>query len=87
LTSDEYNLSIEEIGLKVGQDYQEQIKRERSEFEEQIQNERKLFQEKTDSINRDHFEHLQVLRDQLAESYNQQFKDLKKNYEDLDLQR
>jgi chromosome segregation ATPase len=87
LTSDEYNHAIEEIRLKVGQDYQEQIKRERSEFEEQIQNERKLFQGKTDSINRNHNEHLQVLRDQLAASYSQQFENMKKNYEDLDLQR
>jgi uncharacterized Zn finger protein (UPF0148 family) len=75
LTSDEYNHAIEEISLKVREDYQEQIKRERSEFEEQIQNDRKLFQEKTDSINTNHNEHLQVLKDQLAASYNQQFQE------------
>lgn len=40
LTSDEYKHAIEEISLKVGEDYQEQFKRERSEYEEQILNER-----------------------------------------------
>ena len=79
LTSDEYNHAIEEIRLKLGENYQEQIKCERSQYEEQIQNERKLFQEKTESINRNHTEQLQVLRDQLAASYNQQFEYLKKN--------
>lgn len=60
LTSDEYKHAIEEISLKVGQDYQEQIKRERREFEEKILSERKIFQEKTDSINRNHNEHLHI---------------------------
>jgi len=46
LTSDEYKHAIEEITIKLGEEYQEQIKKERSEFEEQIQNERRIFQEK-----------------------------------------
>jgi hypothetical protein len=87
LTTDEYKHAIEEIRLKAEQDFQEQSKRDRNEYNERIQNERNLSQEKIDNINRNHHEHIKVLKDQLAASYNQQFEDLKKSYEKLDLQR
>ena len=35
LTSDEYKFAIEEIRIRLSKEYQEQIKKERSEFEEQ----------------------------------------------------
>jgi hypothetical protein len=87
LTTDEYKHAIEEIRLKAEQDFQEQSKRDKSEYNERIQNERNLSQEKIDNINRNHHEHIKGLKDQLAASYNQQFEDLKKSYEELDLQR
>jgi hypothetical protein len=87
LTSDEYKLAVEEIRTRLIEEYQEIIKKERAESEEQFQNERKLLQEKIDNINKNHDEHLKVLRHQLTESYNQQIKDVKKIYEDLDLER
>jgi hypothetical protein len=94
LTSDEYKLAVEEIRTRLDEEYQEIIKKEMTESEEQFQNERKLLQEKIDNlqekiddINKNHDEHLKVLRDQLTESYNQQIKDLKKIYDDLDLER
>jgi hypothetical protein len=87
LTSDEYKQAIEEISIKLGEEYREQIKKERSEFEEQIQNERKNFQEEINNANKNHSEQLKVLRDQLTASHKQQFEDLKKEYEDLDSQR
>ena len=87
LTSDEFKHAIEEITAKLGEEYQERIKKERSDFEEQIQNERKIFQEKYNNATKNHSEQLDVLRNQLATSYNQQFEELKKKYEDLDLQR
>lgn len=87
LTSEEYKHANEEIRLREEEKYRQQITKHRSEFEEQIENERKLFREKIDNLNRNNHEQLKMLRDQLAASYNQQFEDLKKNYEDLDLQR
>jgi hypothetical protein len=45
------------------------------------------FQEKMNNTTKNHSEQLNMLRNQLATSYNQQFEDLKKKYEDLDLQR
>jgi hypothetical protein len=87
LTSEEYKHAIEEIRTKLGEEYQQQITKDRTEFEEQIQNERKLFREKIDYINRNHDEQVQILRDQLVASYSQQMEDLKKGYEELDFQR
>jgi hypothetical protein len=87
LTSDEYEHAIEEISLRLGQEYQEQIKKDRSEYEGQIERDRKISQEKIDNINKNYNEHITVLRDELAASYKQQFEVLKKNYEELDLQR
>lgn len=87
LTSDEYELAIEEIRTRLSEEYQELIRKERTESEALIQNERKLLQEKIYGINRNHDEHLKSLRDQLTESYNQQINDIKKTYGDLDLER
>jgi hypothetical protein len=87
LTSDEYEHAVEEISVSLAEKYQEQIRIDRSEFEEQVQKERKLFQEKLDSTNKNHEEQVKVLRAELTASYKEQFEDLKKNYEALDLQR
>ena len=69
LTSDEYEHAIEEISLKLGAEYQQQLKKDRSEFEEQIQNERKISQERIDNMNRTHGEQLNILRSELSVSY------------------
>lgn len=87
LSSDEYKLAIEEIRSRLNEEYQELITKERTESEELIQNERKILQQKIYDINKNHEEHVKVLRNQLTESYNQQINDLKKTYEELNLER
>ncbi len=87
LTSDEYENAIEEIKLKQREEYQQQIQKERSECEEQIQNERKLLQEKIENINKNHAEQLNVIRTDLSSIYNKQLEDIKRKYEEIDLQR
>ena len=87
LTSDEYEHAIEEIKLRLGEEYQQQIQKERSEFEEQIHKERTLFQEKSENIKKNHDEQLNVIRTDMTALYNQQLEEIKRNYQELDLQR
>jgi hypothetical protein len=87
LPSGEYNQTIEEFRVKAEQKLKEQQRKDGEYFEEQKQ---KIIQKNEAEIENQrkiHNSNTRMIRDELQASYDKQFEDLKKSYDELARQR
>jgi hypothetical protein len=83
LTNDEYNHAIEEFRLKAEQEYKQQQRKDKSEFEEEIKKQRQNYEAEISNLRKIHNDHITMIREELQATYDKQFQDIKKNYEEL----